>query len=137
MYALLSLFKYLKKLAEKSQEKHVMMSLAPNVKKSQPKFAKTYVLRFPRRFAKRYLVKIAFPSQEMFAVLFLEMNATPFLSKYQLKTASKYQGKSVPMYQRNNVDLFLNRNAKTTKFRVARTYALIIIGARSARLDKF
>merc|ERR1712156_4526 len=118
-YALLSLFRYPKKLAEKSQEKHVMMSLALNVKKFQPKCARMYVLKYQTRFAKRYLVKIAFPSQEMFAVLFLEMNATPFLSKYQLKTASRFQGKSVPMFQRNNVDLFPNRNAKTTKFRVA------------------
>merc|ERR1712223_2275771 len=69
-------------------------------------------------------------------VVFLEMNATPFLSKYQLKTASKFQDKSVPMFQKKNVDLFLNRNAKTTKFRIAKTCALITIGARNARLDK-
>merc|ERR1712038_169372 len=64
------------------------------------------------------------------------MNATPFLSKYQLKTASKFQGRFVPMFQRKNVALFPNKNAKTTKFRIARTYALITIGARSARLDE-
>merc|ERR1712223_459725 len=120
-----------------SREKHVMMSLALNVKKFQPKFARMYVLKYQTRFAKRYLVKIAFLSQEMFAAIFPEMNATPFLSKRKLKTASKFQDKSVPMFQRKNVDLFPNRNAKTTKYRIAKTCALITIGARNARLDKF
>merc|ERR1712156_1212103 len=93
--------------------------------------------KYQRRFAKRYLDKIAFLSQEMFAVLFLEMNATPFLSKLKSRVTSKFQGKSVPMFQRKNVDLFPNRNAKTTKFRIAKTCALITIGARNARLDNF